>query len=49
WVESLTALVETHAGEWQLIDYTTFDLQKELTDIIWADSSLPSKAKVAGI
>jgi UDP-2,3-diacylglucosamine pyrophosphatase LpxH len=49
WVESLTALVETHAGEWQLIDYTTFDLQKELTDLIWADSSLPSKAKVAGI
>jgi UDP-2,3-diacylglucosamine pyrophosphatase LpxH len=49
WVESLTALVETHAGEWQLLDYTTFDLKTELTDILWADSSLPSKAKVAGI
>jgi UDP-2,3-diacylglucosamine pyrophosphatase LpxH len=49
WVESLTALVETHSGEWQLLDYTTFDLKTELSDILWADSSLPFKAKVAGI
>ena len=48
WVESLTALVETHAGEWLLIDYPSFDLTSELKTI-WADSSLPSKEKVAGI
>ena len=48
WVESLTALVETHAGEWLLIDYPNFDLNSELK-AIWADSSLPSKEKVAGI
>jgi UDP-2,3-diacylglucosamine pyrophosphatase LpxH len=48
WVESLTALVETHAGEWKLIDYPSFDLKSELSDI-WADSSLPSKEKVAVI
>ena len=48
WVESLTALVETHAGEWLLIDYPSFDLTSELKTI-WADSSLPSKEKVAAI
>jgi UDP-2,3-diacylglucosamine pyrophosphatase LpxH len=49
WVESLTALVETHEGEWKLIDYPSIDISSELNEIIWEGSSLPSKAKVAAI
>jgi UDP-2,3-diacylglucosamine pyrophosphatase LpxH len=49
WVESLTALVETHEGEWKLIDYPSVDISSELNEILWEGSSLPSKEKVAGI
>jgi hypothetical protein len=45
----LTALVETHEGEWKLIDYPSVDISSELNEILWEGSSLPSKAKVAGI
>jgi UDP-2,3-diacylglucosamine pyrophosphatase LpxH len=33
WVESLTALVETHKGEWLLVNYPDFDLEKDLLGI----------------
>jgi UDP-2,3-diacylglucosamine pyrophosphatase LpxH len=33
WVESMTALVETHAGEWLLVAYPDFDLEKDLAGI----------------
>jgi hypothetical protein len=34
WVESLTALVETHKGEWQIIEFPNYDLKAELTEIL---------------
>ena len=37
WVESLTALVETHQGEWTIVQYPNFNLEKELEEI-WDDS-----------
>jgi UDP-2,3-diacylglucosamine pyrophosphatase LpxH len=49
WVESLTALVETHEGEWQLIDYPAIDISSDLNEILWEGSSLPFKGKVAAI
>ncbi|MHA8054212.1 UDP-2,3-diacylglucosamine diphosphatase [Aquirufa sp. OSTEICH-129A] len=34
WVESLSALVETHQGEWLLLQYPDFDLKSELKEIL---------------
>jgi UDP-2,3-diacylglucosamine pyrophosphatase LpxH len=38
WVESLTALVETHEGEWSIVQYPNYNLEKEL-DEIWDDQT----------
>jgi hypothetical protein len=34
WVESLTALVETHQGEWQIIEFPLYNLKAELNEIL---------------
>jgi UDP-2,3-diacylglucosamine pyrophosphatase LpxH len=34
WVESLTALVETHKGEWQIIEFPHYNLKAELNEIL---------------
>jgi UDP-2,3-diacylglucosamine pyrophosphatase LpxH len=34
WVESLTALVETHKGEWQIIEFPNYNLKAELNEIL---------------
>jgi len=34
WVESLTALVETHQGEWQIIEFPHYNLKAELNEIL---------------
>jgi hypothetical protein len=38
WVESLTALVETHEGEWSIFQYPNYNLEKELEEI-WDDQT----------